>query len=271
VQAAAAKLATSGGLQSGQLEAICAEAATAASEALYRMSGKQFTGECGPVTARPVSRPTDLDLRGWGRLSPMGFFSSAGPASSYGTAMPGVVSSYGRKDAPEISFPFQINSITEVMIDGEVIPPDEYELRAGHVLVRLRIAADAVPTARYGWPTSQIPDLPLTELGTFGVTFMFGTAPPASGQLAARALALFLALPQLGDSTHYPHRVSQVTRQGVAVQVASALDLLKSGQTGIWEVDMFLRAFNPHCLQAKASVWSPDVSPVKRQATVTTL
>ena len=37
----------------------------AATEFLYQRSGKQFTGSCGPVTIRPVFRPTNADTRGW--------------------------------------------------------------------------------------------------------------------------------------------------------------------------------------------------------------
>jgi len=249
-------------------DALLAEAALAASDTLYRLSGRVFTGECGPVTIRPVSRPTDIDTRSWGaRLSPLGWFSSWGLSSSYGAAMPGVMAQYGTSEPPTIIMPYPVRDIVQVKIDGVIIPADEYELRDNIELVRIRPSASATPTQRYGWPTTQINDLPDTEQGTFSVTFTFGNAPPASGLLAARKLAEYLALPQLGDNTHYPRRVTAITRQGVSAQVTDVLDILKTKSLGIYEVDAFVLAYNPGRNQRQTAVWSPDLGRPRRQAT----
>jgi hypothetical protein len=268
VQDAAAKLRDKGQLPAGALEALCAESATAASEFLYEESGRIFSGECGPVTVRPVERPIDGDSRSWGaRLSPLGWFASWGLASSYGSQIPGVMSHYGSTEPPEITLPYPVRSITEVTIDGIVIPPDEYELRDFQTLVRILPEPGFTATARWGWPTSQRQDLALGNEGTFGVSFTFGNPPPANGLVAARKLAEYLVVPQLGDGTKYPRRVTNITRQGVSTGVTDIVNVMqKSGSTGIYEVDLFLRSVNPNRLQRQAAIWSPDVGRARRTA-----
>lgn len=268
VQAAIAK-AVAAGVTQDQVDAIFAEAATVASETLYELSGRTFTGVCGPATVRPLARPTDVDTRAWGaQLSPMGWFSSWGMCSSYGSSTPGVVSHYGCSNPPEVELgAYPVTEILEVLIDGTVIPPDEYELRDYRTLVRMRPTASFDPTDRWGWPTCQVNDLPLTELGTFGVTFMYGQPPPTSGVVAARKLAEYFALPQLGSELKFPTRVTQVQRQGVSVMVADVIDIIKTGRTGIYEVDLFLRSFNPGQNDRPASVWSPDSGRPRRTPT----
>lgn len=276
VSAAATKAIAAGNLTQEQVTAICATSAQAASEILYELSARAFTGACGPVTIRPVSRPSDADTRTWAAsMSPLGWFSSWGLSSGYGMAVPGVMAHYGSAEPPTIKLPWPVTEILQVKIDGVVIPgpydaeaqSGEWELRGFRELIRIRPTASFEPTQRWGWPTSQIMDLPDSEQGTFSLTFTFGTPPPASGMMAAVKLAEYLALPQLGDSTHYPQRVTQVTRQGVTTQVANVIDVLSKGSLGIWEVDAFLLAVNPKKLQRQAAVWSPDIGRNRRQAT----
>jgi hypothetical protein len=257
-------------LATAQVEALCAEAATAASDILYERTGKIFPGQCGPVTVRPVSRPTDIDTRAWGAtLSTVGWVASQGFASAYGSFNPNVLAHYGTLEPPTIELPYAITEIVQVKIDGQIIPSAEYELRDFKSLVRIRPTASTVPTARFGWPTSQIMDLPDTERGTFSVTYMFGNPPPAAGKLAARRLGEYLLFPQLGDTTRLPTRVRQVSRQGISAMVTDVLDLLEKGMLGIYECDAFVKTYNPHGLQRQSAVWSPDLGrPGRRQATV---
>jgi hypothetical protein len=264
--AAAITKALASGVTQPAIDAICATSAIAASEVLYELSGRVYTGACGPETVRPVSRPSDADTRSLAGGSPLGWFSAFGSASSYGAAPVGVLAHYATEDPPTIRLPYPVTEITQVKIDGTVIPSDEYELRGFKELVRMRVSASSSPTARWGWPTSQIPDLPDTEAGTFSVTFMFGAAPPQMGVLAAVKLGEYLAMPQLGDSTHYPKGTRQMTRQGVTTQVASTIDILEKGSLGIWEVDAFILSVNPRKLQRQSAVWSPDIGRPRRQA-----
>lgn len=247
-----------------QLERACAVAADAASEILYELSGRVFSGECGPVTIRPLARPTDRDSR---LAGPFSSSWASGSRSSLPLGVPAVVSQYGSYNPPEVDLgEHPVTRVTLVKIDGVVIPSSEYELRNRRVLVRIRPTASSVPTERWGWPTAQVMDLPDTEQGTFSVTYHYGQAPPATGVIAAAKLAEHLVAPMLGDTTHYPTRVSSVTRQGVSAMVANVMDVLKGGSLGIYEVDAFLLAVNPHRNKRQAAVWSPDIGRARRTA-----
>ena len=242
------------------IDATCSMAAAVASEVLYRMSGKQFTGDCGPVRLRPVARPSYVDGDGaWNATGAFGYSATWGTCQWQGLGSARTSSHFGCSNPPEILLPdFPVTKIKQVTIDGEIIPPDEYELRDFKTLVRMRPSASAEPTARFGWPTCQINDLPPTELGTFEVIYYFGQDPGDAGRLAARKLAEVIALPELGDSSHYPMRMTSFSRQGVSGSVADVMDVLKRGSLGIWEVDSWILAVNPRMMRQQARVFSPD-------------
>lgn len=246
-----------------ELAVLCAQSAMAASEILFALSGRQFTGLCGPVMVRPVNRPVDQDQRMTGPWGP--WSGTWGGFSGIGPGIPMTVSHYGPSHPPEIELGvYPVRQITLVKIDGVTIPSAEYELRDHRTLVRIRPTASTGSTERYGWPTSQVPDLPDTEPGTFSVSYTYGQPPPEAGRIAAVKLGEFLLLPQLGDTSQYPKRVTNVTRQGVSAQVASVQDALKDGSLGIWEVDAFLLAVNPGRLRRQATVFSPDTGRARR-------
>jgi hypothetical protein len=180
---------------------------------------------------------------------------------------PGAFNQFGEQYPPIIEITTTpVREIVQVKIDGTVIPPIEYELRDFKQLVRIRPTASYTPTARWGWPTSQIEDLPDTEVGTFSITYMYGADPGEMGRVACLKLAEALLLPQLGDSTHYPERVTNIVRQGVSVQVASVIDVIKMGGSGIYEVDFFILSVNPNRGRRQAVAFSPDRPPNRRQA-----
>jgi hypothetical protein len=246
-------------------EAIAATMATVASEVLYHLSGQQFTGACGPVEVRPVSRPYDIDTRAFGSMIPGGYMSSWGTCSAYGTPGVGGVSHYGCSLPPEVELgAYPVTAIDQVKIDGILIPPNEYYIQDYKVLVRRRISAASTPTDRWGWPTCQVLDLPDSEQGTFSVTYYYGVPPPDSGVLAATVLAAQLALNASGKPDRLPQRITSITRQGVTAAVVDVMDFLKNGQTGIYEVDLFIRTFNESGARKKSMVWSPDMGRPRR-------
>ena len=247
-----------------QITTICATRAMMASDILYELSGRLFTGQCGPVTIRPVARPTDADSRAWG--GGWQYMSGWGYASSYG-ATPGVGNHYLSLEPPVIKLDdFPVTKIVQVLIDGVEIPAEEYELQNYRELVRIRPTASFTPTQRWGWPTSQILDLEDTQPGTFSVTYLYGQPPPAGGRQAAATFAGVLACGAMGDTTAYPTRMTQMTRQGVTTRTVDSQDFLAAGMTGIYEVDAWLRSVNPNKLQSQARVYSPDVGRPRRQA-----
>jgi len=248
---------------------LAAETAEVVSELLYKFSGEQFTGVCGPVTIRPVSRPVDIDTRAFGTLlSPNGYLSSWGSCTAYGMAANGAVAHYGCSRPPSIDLgAYPVTEIVEVTIDGVTIPADEYYLQDYQSLVRTRQTAESTPTERWGWPTCQIMDLDLGQQGTFGVTYMYGMAPPFAGLRAAKTLAREIALNAIGSPNRLPTRVQSVSRQGVSAVVLDIMDFIDKGRTGIWEVDIFVKAYNPSGATKQSAVWSPDLGRPRRVPT----
>jgi hypothetical protein len=72
-------------------------------------------------------------------------------------------------------------------------------------------------------------------------------------------------MPLLGDANQYPERVTNIVRQGVSMQVASVIDIMKTGGTGIRTVDMWIMSVNPQKRRKRPVVWSPDISRSPRQ------
>jgi hypothetical protein len=243
------------------------DVATSVSDLLYKMSGEQFTGNCGPVTVRPVARPTDQDTRGLANLfGSSGYMGSWGVCTSYGQAAMGTASHYGCSKPPMIELgAYPVTEVQQVLIDGVVIPADEYYLQDYKVLVRQRPTAQATPTERWGWPTCQLLDLPDTEPGTMSVTFMYGSPPPQAGIDAAKALAKAIALQRLGLPNELPTRTTSVNRQGIASTVLDIMDYVAQGRTGIYLVDLFIKTYNPSGSTRRSLVWSPDTGRPRRQ------
>jgi hypothetical protein len=240
---------------------VLIDAASVASDILYRLSGKLYTGVCGPVTVRPQCRPTDAASdRGWSQLGILSWGSCGGM-----TSQSNVAAHYGHTEPREVDLgAFPVTEIIEVLIDGVTIPADEYLLQDYRRLVRMLPTVDAVPTERYGWPTAQRLDLPDTELGTFSVTYNYGTPPPVSGVRAAKSLAENLAKAFSGDKNQLPVRTTSISRQGISAAATDVEDILKLGMTGIYTVDLFLSEVNPGGQRNPSTVYSPDVGRPRR-------
>lgn len=246
-----------GSFSAPDIEAMVTNAVAVASEVLYEMSGRVFTGSCGPVIVRPIQNQPD----GRGTAA---YYQWDGVTFNYGWGDWGQLYS-SWDNPPQIELrDFPIDTIDEIKINGTVIPTNEYKLLEGGALVRMLPTAESTPTETYGWPTWQRLDLPDTENGTFSVAYHYGQTPPAAGVLAANKLAQHLVLPQLGDSSKYPQRVTSIQRQGVSSMTVDVMDIVKTGKTGIYEVDLFLRSINPQQSSRQAAVWSPDMDRSRR-------
>lgn len=253
-------------LDDEMIDLICAQAADTATTILYQKSAKQFTGSCGPVTIRPVFRPNNADTRGWVFAGGGGWGYGWGASAMGNLGMPPVLALYAEEQGAVIEmYDYPVNEILQVKIDGVIIPNDEYELRSFKWLLRTRPTSDFVPTQRWGWPTSQIPDLPDTQQGTFSITYMYGQDCGEGGRAAATALAAQLAIPYFGGPSQFPVRTTRVTRQGVTADIASVVDVLKTGGTGVYVADMWLSSVNPKQLARKPRVWTPDTGRNTRQ------
>lgn len=247
------------------------DAARAATYVLWALSGRQFHGR-RTVTVRPNARLRGIDAGSWAAFSGYGWFSSWGSCPNaigygYGAAALTAWAGHACCGPAELELgAYPVTQILEVKIDGTVIPADEYKIRDYRLLVRAKPTADAIPTARSGWPTCQRLDLPDTEPGTFSVRFAYGAAPPRAGVAAATSLAAELA--QLWDNnnsdTRLPARVRTIARQGETITMVDPQDVLDKGRTGIPDVDVFIKAANPGGLTRRASAWSPDLGRASR-------
>lgn len=132
-----------------------------------------------------------------------------------------------------------VREIVEVKVDGDVVPVDEYRVDDRRWLVRVNptVGDDVVD----GWPCCQRLDRTLDEDATFGITYVWGAAPPAAGVAAAKRLGCELSLASNPDTVgvcKLPIGVTRtISRQGVSIEVASEIDL---AHCGLPEVTMWL-------------------------------
>lgn len=234
-------------------------AAIVATDLLYVLSGRKFPGLCS-ASLRPAARPRRWSLASWSALM----------TQNYG----GFSESWGRCDgdggdgcyrAPTIDLGlFPVRSIVAVRIDGVTIPANEYRLDESKLLVRTRPTATFSPTQRYGWPTCQNLGLPDTEPNTFAVDLTFGADPPAMGKQAAAAMAVEFGKAWSNQTNRLPQRLTSITRQGVSMAVLDPMAFLDKGMTGIYEVDLFVKTYNPTASKVRPAVWSPDVPRPRR-------
>jgi hypothetical protein len=161
-----------------------------------------------------------------------------------------------------------VRSITEVLIDGQIVDASTYRVDERRRLVRLR---DDDGDRRF-WPGCQNVDAAATEDGTFEVTYVYGADPPAIGQMAAKELAcaIYSADPDsaLAEECVLPNGVTKIIRQGLTIELVGTGGF--GFVDGVWKtglplVDMFLNAFNPTGRRKRrSSVWSPDLEPFPR-------
>jgi hypothetical protein len=97
------------------------------------------------------------------------------------------------------------------------------------------------------------------------ITYTYGIEPPTAGKRAARYLAQELAKGWSGDEDcALPDRVTSVSRQGVNYTFLDVQAFLDDMRTGIYSVDLFLKAVNPDNARKPARVFSPDLPRATR-------
>jgi hypothetical protein len=230
----------------------------AATEILYAVSNGLYSGECGPVTVRPCNQGCGC----WGPWA-LGMDYSWDPTRGRWACDTHVCGCAPTSDVVLAGVP--IREITEVLIDGVPLDPDEYALMEPNRLVRMRDIAE--PHRRLVWPGCQIMDLPETEEGTFAISYTYGADPPQAGRTAAAYLACEIWRGCGGGSGEcaLPDDVTRVIRQGITIEttpiVAAAL---RSGSTGVQAIDSFVGGFATEKVVGRSSVWSPDLDYPRR-------
>lgn len=206
--------------------------AEAATSVLFRLSGARYAGECS-TTVRPhrISHPDhrrhhlrhhirNLNEPCWERVHEV------------------------------LLGAYPVTEVTNVTIDGVTVDPSIYRVDGARVLVR---------EDGQGWPCCQNLNLPPGQKGTWTVSFTYGTLPDRMGLIACAELTrqLGLAVTQ-NDKCRLPQRVQTITRQGVGMTILDPQDFLDHGRTGIYLIDLWLKAVNPDGRRRRARVISPD-------------
>jgi hypothetical protein len=158
----------------------------------------------------------------------------------------------------QITLPGPVNSVIEVVVDGEVLPSSSYRVDNRRFLVR---------TDGYGWPLCNDLNSPSASgtgaEGTWQVRYLRGSVVPIGGQVAAGLLASEFAKSACGDKNcALPKRVQSVTRQNVTIGMLDTFDDIEVGHTGIWPVDAWIASIRKGPKQSR--VYSPDVRYPRR-------
>ena len=148
-----------------------------------------------------------------------------------------------------LRLPGPIVSMSQVFVDGAVLPATSYRVDNESLLVRTDGAM---------WPWCQNLALPTTEPGTWSITYDYGREVPIGGQIAAGVLACELAKAACRDaSCALPQRVQTITRQGVTLAMLDPFDGIEAGRTGIWLIDSWVASIVKPIRPGR--VYSPDV------------
>jgi hypothetical protein len=228
-------------------------------ELLYALSGRQFAGAMSSVV-RPTSRPQQTqDYRfsqwmlgygfafGWNAAWMWGVCSGCQYTGCCGPSMIGL----GRSP---------IISVEQVLIDGGVIDPSEYRIDDAKWLQRQDGCG--------GWPTCQNLAATTDKPCTFEVSFTWNQDPPQMGKHAAGQLASeFYKADTPGLNCSLPARITSITRQGISFAVLDPQTFMDKGLTGNYQIDMFIKAYNPAGTVRKPMVFSPDVANLARRQT----
>lgn len=103
---------------------------------------------------------------------------------------------------------------------------------------------------------------------TFEVTLSHGLKIPRLLTRATRALACqWVEQCCSSGPCKLPQKVTNVSRSGISMDIASASDLLVKGRTGIYEVDLAIKVFNPSNLQSPSFIWSANTEHGRRVGT----
>lgn len=144
-----------------------------------------------------------------------------------------------------------VHSISEVTVDGAVIPSSDYrvDVTSGtYWLVRL----DGVC-----WPTCQDFQAAEDAEGAFLVAYERGQELPDALEVATAILACEYAKGMTGGACRLPSKMTRLSRQGVDLEVEPPAP--DEGRTGIREVDDVISSLNPGKRARPPVLLSPDL------------
>ena len=226
---------------------------TFASAVLFRLSGRQFPGECERTVWPCKGSNCGCCDALWSSGDDWWWAFHNYPSwpvptlDGVGFANVGRCSEGCSLDC--VKLPQTVNEITEVVIDGDILDPSAYKIEAYRRLCRVDGGS---------WPCTNDLTGEVGDDGVWTITYSYGKPVPEDGRIAARIFACELAKARCGADNCLPARIKEISRQGVDVAFADPLEFIDSGQVGIYEVDMWLASVNPSKLKRRARVHRPD-------------
>jgi hypothetical protein len=142
-------------------------------------------------------------------------------------------------------------SVTEVLVDGEVVDPNAYRVdgtQGAYHLVRLDGTC---------WPTCQDFQAAEDAVGAFVIFYEIGLPIPPALEIAAAMLACEYGKGMTGGVCKLPAKMTRLSRQGVEVEVEPPAP--DDGKTGIREVDDVIAVLNPGKRSRPPVLLSPDL------------
>jgi hypothetical protein len=223
------------------------EAAQVASNLLWAMSGRKYTGET-IVTERytctlrnnrmgPSDRTNSPVLFGGDVYNiPSGDYDEYSELTSDGLS-------------PESRIRLRGRPVTRIITirnkNGAVLDPSSYYL-VDHSTIQIKAGTPWTPC-------------------NVEITYAYGIPVPTAGKMAARKLAIEFARLWAGDEMcELPQRVTSVSRQGVSYTILDNQEFIQELRTGLYEIDLFLKVVNPDNARRKSKVFSVDTPRARK-------
>jgi hypothetical protein len=223
------------------------EAAQVASNLLWAMSGRKYTGET-IVTERytctlrnnrmgPSDRTNSPVLFGGDVYNiPSGDYDEYSELTSDGLS-------------PESRVRLRGRPVTRIIAirnkNGRLLDPSSYYL-VDHSTIHIKAGTPWTPC-------------------NVEITYAYGVPVPTAGKMAARKLAIEFARLWAGDEMcELPQRVTSVSRQGVSYTILDNQEFIDELRTGLYEIDLFLKVVNPDNARRKSKVFSVDTPRARK-------
>jgi len=232
---------------SGASPAATGQAALAATEVLWALSGRRF-GVC-QVTVRPCRDECEQTGIIWPAVDSYPFPTLLDGSWYNVGCLGGCVGACSCNTVSQFTLPGPVDQIVQIVIGDEIVPTGSYRLDSARFVVR---------TDGGNWPVCN--DLSKSSgPGTWRVTYRAGLEVPMLGQMAAAELACEFLKKLSGLECKLPSRVTNISRQGVSMTLLDPQDFLTEGRIGLYLSDLFIKTFNPNHLASRSRVYSPDV------------
>jgi hypothetical protein len=223
------------------------EAAQVASNLLWAMSGRKYTGET-IVTERytctlrnnrmgPSDRTNSPVLFGGDVYNiPSGDYDEYSELVADGLSPDARIRLRGRPVTRIISMRNK---------NGQILDPNSYYL-VDHSTIHIKAGTPWTPC-------------------NVEITYAYGIPVPTAGKMAARKLAIEFARLWAGDEMcELPQRVTSVSRQGVSYTILDNQEFIDELRTGLYEIDLFLKTVNPDNARRKSKVFSVDTPRARK-------